>query len=61
MRTQALGSLIFRRLAMAIVLLSAVETGSTARAVDLIGYLPYYRMNASYNANMSARPIADAG
>jgi GH18 family chitinase len=25
--------------------------GSRARTVDLIGYLPYYRMNGTYNAN----------
>jgi chitinase len=36
---------------MAAVTLSAIGASSAARAVDLIGYLPSYRMNASYNAN----------
>ena len=31
--------------------MAASAAAPGARAVDLIGYLPYYRMNASYNAN----------
>jgi GH18 family chitinase len=30
----------------------------SARAVDLIGYLPYYRMNAAYNANVLPGQLA---
>jgi Glycosyl hydrolases family 18 len=51
MRTRASNGCRLGRFATAIVLLSAMGASSAARAVDLIGYLPYYRMNASYNAN----------
>lgn len=34
-----------------LLLVQALGAGSGAWAVDLIGYLPYYRMNGSYNAN----------
>ena len=45
-------------LSMAICLFTAVDA---AFAVDLIGYLPYYRMNASYNTQYASRSIGDAG
>lgn len=38
--------------AFGLCLVAGLFAGSRARAVDLIGYLPYYRMNGSYNANM---------
>jgi GH18 family chitinase len=34
-----------------LVAMSAVAVSSATWAVDLIGYLPHYRMNASYNTN----------
>ncbi len=48
---RAIGSWDWRRSATALVLLSSLAASTNALAVDLIGYLPYYRMNASYNAN----------
>ncbi len=36
---------------MVFVLLSTLTAGSRSMAVDLVGYLPYYRMSGSYNAN----------
>ena len=34
-----------------VALVCAAAACPTARAVDLIGYLPYYRMNSNYNSN----------
>lgn len=51
MRTTASNRCNFRRWVAAAVLLTTMDVSSAVRAVDLIGYLPYYRMNASYNAN----------
>jgi hypothetical protein len=42
----------------ALAVLCSLASSSTVRAVDLIGYLPYYRMNGSYNANMLPGQLA---
>ncbi|MGD9633609.1 MAG: glycoside hydrolase family 18 protein [Pirellulales bacterium] len=41
-----------RTILVGLALLATMGLESTAWAVDLIGYLPYYRMNGSYNSNM---------
>ena len=46
-----------RRLFVAALCLAS-SAGNSALAVDLIGYLPYYRMSAGYNANVLPGQLA---
>ena len=58
MRPTTAWRFVWRRGLRVIVLFAASALASGAWAVDLIGYLPYYRMNASYNANVLPRQLA---
>ena len=58
MRDRAWDGSRCHRTAMAAVLLWLTVAAVPARAVDLIGYLPHYRMNASYNANVLPDQLA---